>query len=129
MPIDDPKAADDGLQSLVVGQLKMLAPELPHLPHPAAVGCAIEQSFDEQGLVVTGNEGGKRIAVLDAVGGQERKMRRRRRSQPCLFQALKEGEGLRADKVGIDKVRISEASAGLHMPFDLVIVRRNALRP
>jgi len=30
--VNDPQAADDGFQGLVVGQLKMLAPELAHLP-------------------------------------------------------------------------------------------------
>ena len=74
MAIEHPQAADDGLEFVVARQLQVLPPALSHLAQAAPVGRAVEESFDEQGLVMTRDQFGQRIAVFDAIGRKKRKM-------------------------------------------------------
>lgn len=46
----------------------MFAPALTYLAHAAPVSRAVEQALDQQSAVVTGDQLGERITILDAVG-------------------------------------------------------------
>ena len=108
----------------------MLSPQLADRAHPAAVGlCPVEKLLDQHRPVVARNEVAQRIGVFDAVRGEEGETGTATGLLPRLGEALEDGERLRADEGRIDEVHVTEATAGLDVPFHLVVVGRDPFGP